>query len=1358
MTVNTLAVSSRIKFGHVPFFLTALSVFFLLVALPFSAAADGLRAHWKFDTGSGLVATDSSGGENDGLLINGPVWAEGYINGALEFDGGDDYVVVAAAPLEMDTWGEMTVAAWVKNSVGVGARTDDIVSWWRWNRYPCTDCSFVLTHHKNNQYFFQTNGTSISGGTVSTAWTHVTATYDGSMIQLYVNGNEVASAPYSGGLPYSTGDLIIGAQANDANYFEGLIDEVRIYDRALTAQEVMDLFNGATPEPDSTPPTQPEDLTMLSVDFASAEMSWTASTDPESGVAHYKIYRDGSQICESTSTNFFDGNLLSGITYTYEVSAVNGQGLESVKSDPLDVTTLADTTPPVILSVQANETNVIVNFNEALDAQSATDLANYGISNGVTIFEALLDQSNKTVTLTTSSHTEGTVYNLSVSAVEDSSGNAMALTEVIYSPVLSDPDLITHWTLDEGIGTIASDATGNGNDGVLVNGPVWTSGILNGALLFDGQNDHVVVDSSPLDMNTWNAISVGAWIKNDVGAGAGTDDIVSYWNYPSSRSWVLTHHKNDRYFWEIMGKGFVTGGTVSGDWTHVMGTYDGGTMRLYVNGVQVGSAGGLSGNLPASTANVIIGSQANGSNYFDGIIDDVQIYHRALSDSEIQALYDGSGQANIPPTVSANASPQAGLVPLTVQFFADADDDDGSVVSYYWDFGDSGTSSQQNPVHTYDVSGDYTAQVTVTDNEGATGFDTIAVSAVAEPGGPALIDVWYGLDQSFGHVGSAQVWANVMGNVSDPDGISSLSYTLNSGSPIDLSFGPDDRRLSGDGDFNIDIDIADLQLGANSVQITATDAFGDDTTETLQLQYSNNVWPLPYSIHWADVTNILDVVQVVDGRWAVTPEGIRIALPRLPGYAGYDRVLAVGDLDWVDYEITVPITVHDFDSGPLPPYSSSAGLGITMRWTGHTDIPVICSQPHCGWIPAGAGAWYDIGHGGPLTLEGQQDPTVTIGVGDTFIWKFRVETIEGVGPLYSLKVWEDGQDEPTVWNLQEQTGLGNVTNGSLVLNLHHVDATFGDLTVVPVDSGSDDVPPTVESVRASSETEVLIVFSENVDPVTSTNTSHYSIDNGITVSHASLGSGSRTVTLTTNPHTQGLTYTIDINGVTDEAVPPNTMDPASLQYSLSSRQPVLEYMFDEGEGIVATDSSGNGYDGILVNGPVWVNDVQEGTVISLDGANDHVMIDPLPAIDTWAELTVAAWVKNDIGAGAGTDDIVSWWRWNGYPCSECSFILTHHGNNQYFFQLDDTYISGGSVSTDWTYVAATYDGTMIRLYVNGTEVASAPHSGGIPFCDANLIIGGQANGTKFFDGRINDVEIFEVALSSQEIRSRYIDN
>ena len=145
----------------------------------------------------------------------------------------------------------------------------------------------------------------------------------------------------------------------------------------------------------------------------------------------------------------------------------------------------------------------------------------------------------------------------------------------------------------------------------------------------------------------------------------------------------------------------------------------------------------------------------------------------------------------------------------------------------------------------------------------------------------------------------------------------------------------------------------------------------------------------------------------------------------------------------------MPITVHAIDPDGYNPIGISPGFGLTMRWTGHTDSPVVCIQPHCGWLPSGGGAWYDIGQGGPLLLDGVSDPMVTINVGDTFIWKLRVETIPGTGSLYSLKVWEASQLEPTEWNLTKQRGL-DVADGSVILVAHHVDLTFGDVTIVPV--------------------------------------------------------------------------------------------------------------------------------------------------------------------------------------------------------------------------------------------------------------------------------------------------------------------
>ena len=312
-----------------------------------------------------------------------------------------------------------------------------------------------------------------------------------------------------------------------------------------------------------------------------------------------------------------------------------------------------------------------------------------------------------------------------------------------------------------------------------------------------------------------------------------------------------------------------------------------------------------------------------------------------------------------------------------------------------------------------------------------------------------VIDVWYGTDQTFGQPGDAQKWINILGNVSDQDGsVSSLAYSLNGDPAISLSMGPDNRRLARDGDFNIDLDLVDLNDGQNEVIITAIDNDGNTSNATVTVTYDrNSTWPLPYSIDWSNVANLQDVVQVVDGDWDFTASGARLESQE---DVDYDRVLAIGDIDWTDYEITVPITVHWIDPDGYSSPSNSPGFGIIFRWQGHTDSPVNCSQPHCGWLPSGASAWYDIGQGGPLKLDGVINHNITINEGDTYYWKMRVETIDSNNSEYSLKVWESGQTEPANWTLTKQRALTHdLSNGSPIVVAHHVDLTVGDVTIEP---------------------------------------------------------------------------------------------------------------------------------------------------------------------------------------------------------------------------------------------------------------------------------------------------------------------
>lgn len=162
----------------------------------------------------------------------------------------------------------------------------------------------------------------------------------------------------------------------------------------------------------------------------------------------------------------------------------------------------------------------------------------------------------------------------------------------------------------------------------------------------------------------------------------------------------------------------------------------------------------------------------------------------------------------------------------------------------------------------------------------------------------SLFNIWYGLTQSFGQFGQPQPWVNILGELESTSGIESLSYTLNGGSQVALNFLKDKRRLNNDGDFNIDLLSSDLLNGENTVVVTAQKDDGSAEIETILVNYNRaTTWPLPYTIDWSTVSNdeeIQNVAQVVDGKWTITPSGIRTVEP------GYDRLVAIGDRTWSD--------------------------------------------------------------------------------------------------------------------------------------------------------------------------------------------------------------------------------------------------------------------------------------------------------------------------------------------------------------------------------------------------------------------------------------------------------------------------
>jgi N-acetylneuraminic acid mutarotase len=208
------------------------------------ALLNGLVGWWKFDETSGTVAYDSSGNGNNGNLTGGPTWVTGKIDGALSFDGLDDYVSIpATADLDLVN---LNISAWINTS---NYRQDGFIFEKTSNGQVNSQYNLFLQYNSNSLHW-RTKPDSgnyhesrLATNTL-TSWNFVSASYDGITKQIFLNANLSTSDSFSGAIVQNPNGISLIGKHPPANYFfNGLIDDVRIYDRALSAQEVQALYN-----------------------------------------------------------------------------------------------------------------------------------------------------------------------------------------------------------------------------------------------------------------------------------------------------------------------------------------------------------------------------------------------------------------------------------------------------------------------------------------------------------------------------------------------------------------------------------------------------------------------------------------------------------------------------------------------------------------------------------------------------------------------------------------------------------------------------------------------------------------------------------------------------------------------------------------------------------------------------------------------------------------------------------------------------------------------------------------------------------------------------------------------------------
>ncbi|MEM9464127.1 MAG: FG-GAP-like repeat-containing protein, partial [Actinomycetota bacterium] len=455
------------------------------------------------------------------------------------------------------------------------------------------------------------------------------------------------------------------------------------------------LFENKAVEPgqfsDDQAPTVPTDVTATPTSATTVEVAWTPSTDNR-GIREYEIWRDGSPIGTTTGVSFIDSGLTTGITYAYTVIAVDTSGNESAPSSPAaEATTLEpDTeppTPPASLTAVAGPGRVDLSWSPSSDNRA---VAGYRVLRGGVEIASLdgetLSYRDEPLPAETTFTYEVVAFDLDANSSTPGASTASATTPAPPSGLWAAYGF-------EDDGTDITDSSGNGNDGTLVpNAQLVDAEVSDQALAVDGSVGDV--DLGTLDIDS-DELTIMAWIN--------ADDFDVYDARIVSKStstaandhlWMLSTFRQDSLRFRLRTDD--GGGTTTlisdrfildtGTWHHVTATYDGTTMRLWLDGVEVGSTPKSGSVFTDPTVPAAIGANPGAAGQvFDGRIDDVKIFARALDAAEIATEMDAH-VGSVPPDTTPPAvvtdvtATAAGTDAVDVEW--NATTDDVAVASY----------------------------------------------------------------------------------------------------------------------------------------------------------------------------------------------------------------------------------------------------------------------------------------------------------------------------------------------------------------------------------------------------------------------------------------------------------------------------------------------------------------------------------------------------------------------------------------------------------------------------------------------------------------------------------------------------
>lgn len=682
------------------------------------ALTNGLVGYWKMDdnvSGDSKSITDSSGNgkiltTHYGAITTGmDCTVAGKFGGGCSFDGVDDYVHRSYEGSHLNTI-QYTLSFWMNavnaSSSSVNASVIQKVD-------GASDANYGF-HWSSSGGTFQksclqtptfldpggTKGAQITATMNTGTWYLVTCTFDGTNLKAYLNGQLQSTTPIPNAT-FQDGEIIIGG--GNFNYFEGQVDELRVYNRALSAAEITQLYNYAP-----GPVAQYDFEEGLNIAFDSSGIGSTSSIYTGSVTSTLGRFgkgvnlnngTDGIRIPESASTDFnsiktsmtieawvktnvsvfgHDAYIVSkgtGIVLPFNLRLINiscnpsflissstGAGGQATYSS-----SICDGKWHHLAGVRSILEDTIYIYVDGIFRNSTNDTSGAGTPDND--FDVSIGNGGASYT---GQGFPGQIDGVKIYNYARTPGQIVQDMNAGHPPPGSPVGSATgYWKFDEGYGTTANNS---GNCGSSCNGTLSTfaspatsdsgwsqSGKFGKALQFDGSSDVVTVNKD-FNFDDADQMTISTWVYFDHTVGWMTLVGQDTTDWASSNAAFYLQKIGGTSCGRTLNAfafaiGFGSGGCdlafaqsttipTANTWYHVVGTYDGSTIKIYINGNLEASTSFTTG-IPTQTGNFVIGE-----GYFndaladtlDGRMDEVKVYNQALTADQVKLDMNG-GQA-----------------------------------------------------------------------------------------------------------------------------------------------------------------------------------------------------------------------------------------------------------------------------------------------------------------------------------------------------------------------------------------------------------------------------------------------------------------------------------------------------------------------------------------------------------------------------------------------------------------------------------------------------------------------------------------------------------------------------------------